>query len=139
MAPTTPVGARSTTSPEGNVEPPFNLCYLAAASGAVYVARWTVTHFRQLRKGMMEAMNRRGFSFIEIMSPCPTLYGRINRLGTGLDMMKFLQKNSMIRNGSDPRETDIRPGGAIIVGKFVDTERPTFRDELEKQRAAAHG
>jgi 2-oxoglutarate ferredoxin oxidoreductase subunit beta len=134
VAPTTPITSRCTTSPYGNFEPPFNLPYLATASGAVYVARWTVVHFRQLRKAMTEAMDRRGFSFVEIISPCPTLYGRLNRLGSGLDMMKFLRKNSTIRNGCDPRETDIRAGGTIIVGKFLDIERTTFYDELVKQQ-----
>jgi 2-oxoglutarate ferredoxin oxidoreductase subunit beta len=139
VAPTTPTESRSTTSPEGNVEHPFNLSSLAAACGAVYVARWTVVHFRQLRRAITEAMNKRGFSFVEVLSPCPTLYGRLNRLGTGIDMMKFLRKNSTIRNGSDPRETDIQKDGTIIVGKFLDIERPTFYDQVMAQREAGHG
>jgi 2-oxoglutarate ferredoxin oxidoreductase subunit beta len=137
VAPTTPMESRSSTSPKGNIEPPFNLPSLAAACGAVYVARWTVVHFRQLRRAIAEAMNKRGLSFVEIISPCPTLYGRINRLGAGIDMMKFLRKNSTIRNGSDPRETDIERDGTVIVGKFLDIERPTFYDRVMAQGAKA--
>src|SRR5574341_2294644 len=74
MGPTTPQGAISATSPFGNIEYAFNLPHLAASCGAVYVARWTVLDIVKLKKSMQEALNKKGFSFIEIMSPCPTLY-----------------------------------------------------------------
>jgi len=82
--PTTPTPATTTTTPYGAFEYPFNLPYLAEASGAVYVARWTALHVRRLTKSMTEALHKKGFSFIEIICPCPTLYSRRNRLGDGL-------------------------------------------------------
>src|SRR5512136_1360636 len=74
VAPTTPLGATQTTMPLGNFEQPFNLPFLADACGAVYVARWTVFHVRQLAKAMLEGLRKKGFVFIEALSPCPTLY-----------------------------------------------------------------
>jgi 2-oxoglutarate ferredoxin oxidoreductase subunit beta len=129
--PTTPIEARTTTTPYGNFEFPFNLPYVAAASGAVYVARWTVLHVRRLIQSMKEAFDKRGFCFIEVISPCPTAYGRRNKLGTGLDEMKFYQDHSVIKHGSDPKEADLGLGSEIIVGKFIDIERPTFTETLE--------
>lgn len=128
VAPTTPVVARTSTSPYGNYEPPFNLPYLAAASGAVYVARWTTLHVRQLERSLIAALNKRGFSFVEILSPCPTLYGRGNRLGSGLDMMRYYRDKSVIQHGADPRDADIYFGGPILVGNFVDQDRPSYLD-----------
>lgn len=136
VAPTTPIVARTSTSPYGNYEPPFNLPYLAAASGAIYVARWTCLQVRQLERSLIEALNKPGFSFVEVISPCPTLYGRTNRLGTGLDMMRYFREKSVIRHGIDPREADIYFGGPIIVGNFVDQDRPSyleFRDWLWRE------
>lgn len=130
VAPTTPLEARSTTSPYGCFEHPFNLPLLAACSGAVYVARWTALHIRRTSWAMAEAMKKRGFSFIEIISPCPTVYARRNKLGTGLDLMKFYHDNAVIRHGADPREAAIKFQEEIIVGKFVDIERPTFIDQM---------
>jgi 2-oxoglutarate ferredoxin oxidoreductase subunit beta len=128
MGPTTPLEARSTTSPYGNFEYPFNVPYLVAASGATYVARWTVLHLRQLERSIAEALIKPGFSFIEVLSPCPTVYGRMNKLPRGLDEMRSYQQRCVIRNGADPKDADIALNGPIVVGKFVDIERPTFWD-----------
>ncbi|MDO8567430.1 MAG: thiamine pyrophosphate-dependent enzyme, partial [Dehalococcoidales bacterium] len=125
LAPTTPLTARTTTSPYGNYEQPFNIPYLAAASGAVYVARWTTLHVRQMEQSIIEALNKPGFSLVEIISPC-TLYGRLNKKATGLDLMRYYRDNSIIQHGADPRDVNIEAGGKIVVGKFVDIQRPTF-------------
>ena len=129
---TTPIEARSTTTPYGNYEYPFNLPYLLAASGATYIARWTVLHLRQLERSIAEALTKPGFSFVEVISPCPTVYGRMNKLASGLDEMHSYQERSVIRNGADPREANIGLSGSIILGKFVDIERPTFGDYYQQ-------
>lgn len=127
--PTTPLGARSTTTPYGNFEYPFNVPYLVAASGATYVARWTVLHVRQLEWSIAEAMTKPGFSFIEVLAPCPTLYGRMNKEPKGLDTMHSYQERSVVRDGADPKDVAIDSDGPIVVGKFVDIERPSFWDQ----------
>jgi 2-oxoglutarate ferredoxin oxidoreductase subunit beta len=129
VGPTTPLGARSTTTPYGNFEYPFNIPYLVAASGATYVARWTVLHVRQLEWSIAEAMTKPGFSFIEVLAPCPTLYGRMNKEPKGLDTMHSYQERSIVRDGADPKDVAIDSDGPIVVGKFVDIERPTFWDQ----------
>ncbi|MGQ9604331.1 MAG: thiamine pyrophosphate-dependent enzyme [bacterium] len=128
--PTTPISAKATTAPYGCYEYPFNVPYLAMASGATYVARWTALHMRRLKNSIVEALPKRGFRVIEIICPCPTAYARKNRLGTGLDLLKLYRENSIIKHGADPREADIEMTGKIIVGKFLDIERPNFRDFL---------
>jgi 2-oxoglutarate ferredoxin oxidoreductase subunit beta len=139
VTPTTPIDAVASTAPFGNFEDPFNLPFLADCTGAVYVARWTTFHVRQLAKAMREAMQKRGLSFIEIISPCPTLYGRRNRLGDGLEMMRAYKENSIIKNGADTREVGLDFRGKIICGKFVDRERPTFMDQYNKKLAEKFG
>ena len=140
MGPTTPLDARSTTSPYGNYEYPFNLPYLVAASGATYVARWTVLHLRELERSIAEALNKPGFSFIEVLSPCPTVYGRLNKLPRGLDEMRSYQERSVIRDGADPKDVELSLNGPIAVGKFVDIERPTLWDCYRQvlERAGKH-
>jgi 2-oxoglutarate ferredoxin oxidoreductase subunit beta len=133
VAPTTPISAISTTTPYGCYEPPFNLPYLAEAAGATYVARWTTFHVRQLARSMKEALSKEGFSFIEIISPCPTLYQRRNKMGDGLDAMKFYKQHSKIRNGAPTAEVGLDISSDIIVGKFVDRQRPTYTATMHQQ------
>lgn len=133
VSPGTPLTARLRTSPYGNYEHPFSLPALAASSGAVYVARWNVLHVRRLAKAMAEALNKRGFSFVEVITPCPTLFSRLNRLGAGLDMMKFFHDNTIIENGADPNKVDIGFQGKVVCGKFVDIEKPTFLDCMNQR------
>jgi len=132
VAPTTPLSAYTTTSPFGCVEPPFNIPYIADSSGAVYVARWTVLHIRRLTNSIAEALNKPGFSVIEVISPCGMYYSRINKLGDGLDMMKFYHDNSEIKHGEDTKNLDIGFQTKITVGKFVDRERPTYTESYNK-------
>ena len=140
VAPTTPLTARTSTSPYGNNEPPFNICHLAAACGAVYVARWTALHIRRVTKSMKEALLKPGFSLIEVVAPCSTLYARLNRLGTGFDLMKHYHDNSIIVHGADPKDTDIADfQGKLVCGKFVDKEKPTWLDLMNKGLSARVG
>ncbi len=139
IAPTSPVTAKGTTYPYGSYDPPFNLPFLAASSGAVYVARWTTYHVRHVTRAIKEAILKRGFSFVEIISPCPTLYSRRNRLGDGLDQMKYYKESSEIRNGADTSEVEIEFQGKIVVGKFVDRERPTYRQMMNAHLTGVFG
>jgi 2-oxoglutarate ferredoxin oxidoreductase subunit beta len=90
------------------------------------VARWTSLHVRRLTRSFKEAIERKGFRFVEVIAPCSTLYARLNRLGTGFDLMRFYHDHAEINHGADPREVGIDFQGKIICGKFVDEEQPTF-------------
>ncbi|MCS7125149.1 MAG: 2-oxoacid:ferredoxin oxidoreductase subunit beta [Candidatus Bathyarchaeota archaeon] len=129
VGPTTPLEALTTTTPYGNVEHPFNLVHLATASGATYVARWTTLHVRMLTMSIKKLLQRKGFSFIEVVSPCPEIYGRRNNMRTGLEMMEWFRKASVIANFSDPAKAEITPE-KIVVGEFVDIEKPTYEQLL---------
>src|SRR4030065_370966 len=75
QGPTTPLDSITTTSPYGNIEHPFNLVHLAAASGAVYVARWTTLHVRRLTPSIKKGVQKKGFCFIEAISAWPADQG----------------------------------------------------------------
>jgi 2-oxoglutarate ferredoxin oxidoreductase subunit beta len=139
VGPTTPISAVCSTTPFGNYEHPFNLPGLAASSGAVYVARWTTLHVRRLIESFEEALTKKGFSFVEVISACPTLYTRKNKLGSGLDLMRDFQEKSKIRNGAPPDSTAIEFGGEIVVGKFVDIEKDAFHEAIDASMTAALG
>lgn len=141
VGPTTPEYAITLTSPYGNIEDGFNLAYVAAAAGAVLVARWTTLHFRQLRDAISRAFQKRGFTFIEVISPCPTAFGRRNDFPEGLDEMMWYKENSVIDHQANLREIGIsmKKDSKIVVGNFVDIERPTFMDRYQEVLRRAQG
>ncbi len=132
FGPTTPLDSYTTTTPFGNIERPFNLVHLAAASGAVYVARWTTLHVNRLMKSIKKALQMKGFKFIEVISPCPEIFGRRNKLGRAIDTMKNYQQISEIRHGYDPSKAEITKE-RLIIGDFVDYEKPTYYELLQKK------
>ncbi|MFH1230195.1 MAG: 2-oxoacid:ferredoxin oxidoreductase subunit beta [Planctomycetota bacterium] len=131
--PTTPLNALTASTPYGNFESSFSLPYLAAGSGAVYVARWTVYNVKQLEDSIKRAILKKGFSFVEIISDCPTYYGRNNKIGGALEMMKFYKENTVVNQRANLKDINIVRGGKITVGNFIDIERPTFMDLLTEQ------
>ncbi|MCS7126369.1 MAG: thiamine pyrophosphate-dependent enzyme [Aigarchaeota archaeon] len=134
MGSTTPIGARSSTSPYGCPEYPFNLPLLVASLGAPFVARWTTLHVRQLADAMKRALQVKGFAFIEIITSCPVGFGSYNELREGLDFIKLFRDSCVVDHNADLTKVGItlRPGEPIVLGNFVDREVPTYHD-LEKE------
>ncbi|MFC2172811.1 thiamine pyrophosphate-dependent enzyme [Acidobacteriota bacterium] len=117
-APTTPPGDRTSTTPLGNQEKPFDLSRLVEAAGATYVCRYHVGQAQPIIRAIGKALTCRGFAFIEVLSPCPTEYGRRNQLGTTLDMLKILKSRCV----SKARAKDMSPEeleGKLITGEIV--------------------
>ncbi len=139
VASTTPLTANASTAPYGNYEYPFSLPYLAEAAGATYVARWTALHLRRVTKSIQEALNRKGFSFIEVITPCVTLYARRNRLGDGLNLLKYYYEQAEIKHGADTRTVDISYQGKLIVGKFVEKEKPDYLSAMNNHFSTVLG
>ncbi len=131
VAATTPHGAKSATTFAGNSETPFNLPLLAYAAGATYVARWTMLHARDLADSIQEAILRRGFSFIEVLSPCPINYARRNKIKP-LNMLKMFHENTIIKNGANPAEADIDFSKGVVLGKFLEIDKPTCDEAYRK-------
>ncbi len=136
---TTPESSFATTAPYGAFEHTFNLPFLADSCGAVYVARWTAYHVRQTATAMREALEKKGFSFVEILAPCPTQYQRRNKLGDGLDTMKLYKERSVVKPNADTRSVGLSFDGEIVCGKFVDIERPTWLEGYNQRLSTALG
>jgi 2-oxoglutarate/2-oxoacid ferredoxin oxidoreductase subunit beta len=118
--PTTPLGSLSTTHPYGNDEEPFNLPKLALAVGAAYVARWTSLHVRQLERSLLRALRTPGFTFVEVLAPCPVGYGKSNDIGEGLDEMQLYRHRCEVRDGApvDELGIDLRGDDPVLLGEF---------------------
>jgi 2-oxoglutarate ferredoxin oxidoreductase subunit beta len=95
VSPTTPQGDRASTAPFGNPEKPFDISGLAAAAGANYVARTTTYHADRLEDYILAGIEKKGFSSIEVLTACPTCYGRRNQSPTGVDLMEMIREQTV--------------------------------------------
>lgn len=131
VSPTTPFGSRASTAPFGNVENAFNISGLAEAAGASFVARGTVYDAIKLDRLIEKAIRKKGFSVVEVMTPCPTAFGRRNRLGNGANMIKQLKETSVtIEKAATMNPDELKD--KIITGILVDRELPEYTANYQK-------
>jgi 2-oxoglutarate ferredoxin oxidoreductase subunit beta len=132
-SPLTGHGAMATTAPYSNIDHDFDVAELAKAAGATFVARTTTFHVTQITDLIKKAILHEGFSVVEVLSQCPTYYGRKNGLGTAPDMMRQLKENTT-RIGSKAKAEN---PALIERGIFVEKELPEYCQEYDKiiQRA----
>ena len=136
VSPTTPFGAVTATTPQGNAEYPMRIAELVAAAGANYVARWTTYHIRQLIASMKQALQKKGFAFIEIVSQCPVSYGRRVGLGDGVACLEYFRDDSVgVKKAAGMSEQELE--GKIVVGKLVERERIEFTESLREMNDKA--
>jgi 2-oxoglutarate ferredoxin oxidoreductase subunit beta len=129
-SPTTPQGAKTTSSPYGNIEPDFDICRLAEAAGAVFVARSTVYHTRLLERLMGMALKKPGFSVVEVVSQCSTYAGRFLELKSPVEMMKWQKENAIpVEKAKQQSEAELE--GKIVIGALVDRERPNYHEQYQ--------
>jgi len=134
VAPTTPSGLKTITSPYGNVENVFDISRLGEAAGATFVARWTSWHARQITATMKKALNHHGFSLIEVITQCPVQFGRRTGIGNTVQMMEYYRKNSVrVSRAKEMSEEELE--GKIVVGEFLQIKKPELTDEIAKLRA----
>ena len=134
---TTPLGAKTHTTPYGNVETPFNVPHLVAAAGASFVARWTAMHVRQITAAISRMMEGKGFAFMEVLSPCPPTFGEFNGFPDPLEMMEYFRDRSVVDHDADLSKIGVtaRPEDEVVVGNFVDRRRPSYQELLSELRA----
>ena len=135
---TTPTEARTSTTPEGNYERPFNLPELAASLDVPYVARWTILHPRRLADAIEAAMNTSGFGFVEVISPCPPGFGKPNGFPEGLDMLSYFEENAVIDHDAELADVGIQfQGERLVLGNFVDEESSSYLETKTRLLRAA--
>jgi 2-oxoglutarate ferredoxin oxidoreductase subunit beta len=129
VAPTTPFGTKTATTPYGNFEHPLDATALAVAAGAAYSARWTTAHMNELKASIKKAIQLHGFRFVEAVTHCPTAYGRRAGFKNIREMIEYLKGNSVpVQEARKMAEQELE--GKIVVGEFVERKRPTLVDTV---------
>lgn len=135
---TTPEGRFTSTTAYGNPERAFDICALAEAAGANSVARTTPRHGWEMQELMKQALTRPGFSLLEVISPCPTHFGRRNDMPETEASLRWLEEHAVPL----ARYRDLPPAereGRFPIGILVERDEPDFNTRYEQVRARAAG
>ncbi len=71
-SPTTPVWAKTKTTPDGNTTQPFDPLLLARSAGCKFVKTADSIKFQELKEIIKEAIQHKGFSVVDIHQACPS-------------------------------------------------------------------
>lgn len=130
-SPLTPLGSYASTAPYGMVERPFDLCDLVVGAGGTFVGRSTAYHARHLTTLIKQAIQHKGFSFVDALSQCPTYYGRRNKLRTPMDMLNWFRDRAVPASSWDKTALEERPG-KFPIGVLKDVEAPELTEVYAK-------
>ncbi len=130
-SPTTPQGKVATTARYGDFERAFDLCDLTAGAGAVFVARGAVYYARQLEKLVGQAIRKKGFAFVDVISQCPTYYGRFNKFKSPVEML-YWQRDNTVNVKATPKMKPEELEGKLITGVLADRDYPEFTELYDK-------
>ena len=135
---TTPETRITSTSRLGHIEQGFDICKLAEAAGAPFVARATPFNPVQMKNLIRDGMRKKGFSMIEVIAPCPTHYGRNNGFKSAPEMLRWFDERSIGVEKARQMAPD-ELADKIVVGKMVDRESEDYgtkyrRIQQEAQR-----
>lgn len=135
-SPTTPYGAFATTALYGNIEHAFSIAELAMMAGASMVSRCTVYHATLLDDLIARAVVKRGFSVVEVISHCHTQYGRRNKQGGAVEMLRW-QKESAVPVEKADAMSEEELQGKFTIGVLCDRDLPIYTQEYRRIREAA--
>ncbi|HEY5764357.1 MAG TPA: 2-oxoacid:ferredoxin oxidoreductase subunit beta [Rhodocyclaceae bacterium] len=127
FSPLSNAGTLATTAPYTNIDQNFDVAKLAEAAGATFVARTTVYHVQQMSDLIRQAIVHEGFSVVEILTQCPTYYGRRNKEGGPVEMMKLF-KDRTTPIGSKAKQAD---PSLVERGIFVQKEMPEYCSQYD--------
>lgn len=130
-SPTTPLDSLASTAPYGCQEPPFDLCQLTAGAGGTFVARTTVYHFAMMVNLLRKAIAHKGFSMVEVMSDCPTGFGRRNKLGSAVKMIQYLKDHAVRLKNWEQMSPEER-NGKFPIGLLAGCEREEYTERYGK-------
>ena len=139
-SPTTPNGDKATTAPYGNVDRPFDIARLASGAGASFSARGDVYHARETIDIIKQAILHKGFSLVDVYSICPTYYGRKNKKGDAVEMLKW-QKDNLIPTARYYSMREDERADKKLIGILSFNDYPEYTEEyakvIERSRKAA--
>ncbi len=123
-------GFKTKSTPFGSVTPPLNPVAHALVSHGTFVARGFAGDPKHLQALIVEAINHKGFSYIDVLQPCVT-FNYLNTYQWFRERVyKLEEEGHDYTDRKKAIEKSLEYGDRIPIGVFYKEERPTYRDNL---------
>jgi 2-oxoglutarate ferredoxin oxidoreductase subunit beta len=129
--PTTPKGTKTITSPRGIPYSPLRLGRILTHQVPYFYARTSVYHLNHFRACIREALQWKGFSFVDIISDCIELNGRRLGFKTAHQMFKWFDERFHIVEGIRDHLAEDEFGIAKAEIELKEAPRPVARPEVK--------
>lgn len=132
-SPTSPLGLEKKSTPYGNVDRPLNPLMLALASGATWIGRGFSSKPKEMTELIKEAIMHKGFSFLQIYSPCVTFYDTY-------DHFKQVTKPLPAEHNPSDKASAMKyamDDESLFLGVYFQEDRPTYDDAYSGIRQKA--
>ncbi|MBD3210446.1 hypothetical protein GF318_03625 [Candidatus Micrarchaeota archaeon] len=132
-SPTSQKGMKTKTTPWGVIEEPFRPLVTAINGGATFVARGFAGDPAHLKGLIRQAIEHKGFSFIDVFQPCvtfnklntyPWFQERIYKLGDGHDKG---DRWAALKKAYEGEETEYKK---VPIGVFYKADKPRYEEQL---------
>lgn len=129
-SPTSPENSFATTSPYGNIDPQFDVVKVAEGAGATFIARTTSYHTAQTEQLVAKAIQHKGFAVIDLITGCPTYFGRKNKYRTPSDMLVWQKDNTLPVQAASKLPPD-KVAGKLLTGIFLEKQLPEYWERIK--------
>ncbi len=127
-SPLTPFGSLASTAQYETFEYPFDVCELMKSAGATYVARGSVYHIQLTEKLIARALAHKGFSYVEVITQCPTGYGKRNKMPDPYDLIMWQKEHCITAEQAAKLSAGERKDKFIIGELLVRQDRKEFTE-----------
>jgi len=137
--PTSPLGFRGRSTPQGTKEAPINPLELMLASGATYIARGASHGIELLKKLFKEAIMHKGFSLVDVLQVCVTYFNMYEYYDKRAYELKEHNPEDFNQALNKIREWDYNSDTPIALGTFYKRQMPTFEESFLGEAASGQG
>lgn len=134
-SPRSDVGFKTKSTPEGSIESALSVMELALTAGATFVAQSFSTDLKELTSLIEQGLNHKGFSLINVFSPCVT-YNKVNTYDWFKENLTILStiEDYDASDRSQAMQTLMSHNGLVTGLIYQNKQQPSYQELVHGYR-----
>lgn len=138
-SPTSKVGLVGSTTPYGSPDEPINSIAYTLTYGATFVAQGFSGNPKELNQLIIKGIKHKGFSFINVISPCPS-FNKRDTFKVYKELIDPIPETHDVSDRVKALDLAFNTGGKVRTGLFYDVTKPDYwsmLNEIKKKSKAS--